>query len=292
MDKIFLQAVVGLSNAMLLFLVAAGLSLIFGISRVINFAHGSFYMLGAYLAYSVSMALPDSAWRYWIALLVAPTLVALLGMVVEAVLLRRVYRAEELYQLILTFALVLIFSDLVRVVWGVQNKALPRPEYLTGAASVFGAGIPIYYLVVIVLGPLVGLALWYTIYRTSWGVLVRAARDDREMAAALGIDQAKLFTSVFGLGCWLAGFGGALAALVVPVSPNMDFLAIVQAFVVVVVGGMGSFLGPFLSALLIGELQAFGILVIPRISPILMFALMAIVLVIRPWGLLGRRGEY
>lgn len=287
MTTVWLQLVVGFSNAMLLFLVAAGLSLIFGITRVINFAHGSFYMIGAYLAYSISTWLPDSPYRLWIAALVTPVLMALIGALVEMTLLRRIYRSPELFQLILTFALVLIVADATRAIWGVQHRTLPRPDYLTGTVDFFGLAIPGYYLLVVLLGPLVGLALAYLVYRTRWGMLLRAARDDREMAAALGINQARLFTTVFALGCGLAGFGGALAGLVVPITHDMGLAVIVEAFVVVVVGGLGSFLGSFLSAVLIGVLKALGILVVPRISPILPFALMAMVLILRPRGLLG-----
>jgi branched-chain amino acid transport system permease protein len=283
-----LQALAGLANAMFLFLVASGLSLIFGVSRIVNFAHGSFYMLAAYLTHTLLLALPGSAAAFWLALLLAPLAVAALGAAVEVTLLRRVYGAPELYQLLLTFGLVLIVGDLVRWLWGPENRSVPLPAALAGSVTVLGRPFPAYYLLVVALGPLVTLGLWWVFHRTRWGVLLRAATADREMVAALGIDQRRLFTGVFAFGSGLAGLGGALAAPLVALTPGMDTAVIVEAFVVVVVGGMGSFGGSLLAALLIGELQSFGILVHERASLVAIFLLMAIVLVVRPWGLRGR----
>ncbi len=288
LSQFALQSLAGLANAMFLFLVAAGLSLIFGVSRIVNFAHGSFYMLAAYLTHTLLAALPDSPARFWLALVLAPLAIAGLGAVVEVGLLRRIYRAPELYQLLLTFGLVLIAGDAVRFLWGTENRSVPLPAALAGAVSVLGQPFPAYYLLVVALGPLVTAGLWWLFYRTRWGVLLRAATADREMVAALGVDQRLLFTTVFVFGSWLAGLGGALAAPLVALTPGMDTTIIVEAFVVVVVGGMGSFGGSLLAALLIGELQSFGILVHERASLILVFLLMALVLIVRPWGLLGR----
>jgi branched-chain amino acid transport system permease protein len=283
-----LQSLAGLANAMFLFLVASGLSLIFGVSRIINFAHGSFYMLAAYLTHTLLAVLPASPWRFWLALLLAPVAVAVLGGLVEVGLLRRIYRAPELYQLLLTFGLVLIAGDAVRYLWGTENRSVPLPPGLAGSVSVLGQPFPAYYGLVVLLGPLVTAWLWWVLYRTRWGILLRAATADREMVAALGVDQRRLFTAVFVLGSWLAGLGGALAAPLVALTPGMDTAIIVEAFVVVVVGGMGSLGGSLLAAVLIGQLQSFGILVHERASLILVFLLMALVLVVRPWGLLGR----
>jgi branched-chain amino acid transport system permease protein len=286
-----LQCLAGLANAMFLFLVASGLSLIFGVSRIVNFAHGSFYMLAAYLTHTLLGVLPDSPARFWLALLLAPAAAALLGALIEVGLLRRVYHAPELYQLLLTFGLVLIAGDAVRYVWGTENRSVPLPAALAGSVPILGQPFPAYYLLVVALGPCVTAGLWWLFYRTRWGVLLRAATADREMVAALGVDQRRLFTAVFAFGSWLAGLGGALAAPLVAVTPGMDTTIIVEAFVVVVVGGMGSFGGSLLAALLIGELQSFGILVHERASLILVFLLMAAVLVVRPWGLLGQPVE-
>ncbi|GIX47235.1 MAG: branched-chain amino acid ABC transporter permease [Candidatus Tectimicrobiota bacterium] len=287
LQLVVIQALAGLASAMFLFLVAAGLSLIFGVSRIVNFAHGSFYMLAAYVTYSLTQSLPSSPWSFWLALLVAPLAIAALGGFIEVALLRRVYRAPEISQLLLTFALVLFFGDAVKYLWGVSNKSVPMPALLAGSVPLWGQPFPVYYLLVIALGPLLMAGLWLLFYRTRFGILVRAATEDREMVAALGEDQARLFTRVFVFGSWLAGLGGTLAAPMVALTPGMDATVIVEAFVVVVVGGMGSFSGSLLAALLIGELQSFGLLVFPRLPMILVFALMAVVLIVRPWGLLG-----
>ncbi len=285
------QALAGLANAMFLFLVASGLSLIFGVSRIVNFAHGSFYMLAAYLTHTLLGTLPPRAPRFLLAVLLAPAAVAVLGGLVEVGLLRRVYRAPELYQLLLTFGLVLIAGDVVRYAWGTENRSVPLPPGLAGAVPLLGRPFPAYYLLVVGLGPVLTAGLWWLFHRTRWGVLVRAATADREMVGALGVDQRWLFTGVFVFGSWLAGLGGALAAPLVALTPAMDTAVIVEAFVVVVVGGMGSFAGSLLAAVLIGELQSFGILVHERASLVLVFLLMAVVLVVRPWGLLGRPVE-
>jgi branched-chain amino acid transport system permease protein len=220
--------------------------------------------------------------------LLAPLAVALVGLAVEVGLLRRVYRAPELYQLLLTFGLVLVAGDVVRYVWGTENRSVPLPPGLAGPVWVLGRPFPAYYLLVVGLGPVVTAGLWWLFHRTRWGVLLRAATADREMVGVLGVDQRWLFTGVFVFGSWLAGLGGALAAPLVALTPGMDTTIIVEAFVVVVVGGMGSFGGSLLAALLIGELQSFGILVHERASLVLVFLLMAVVLIVRPWGLLGR----
>ena len=296
LPQFVIQFLAGLANAMFLFLIASGLSLIFGVSRIVNFAHGSFYMLSAYLAYTVITWLSPSPWAFWAALIVAPTAVAALGALVEVLFLRRIYRAPELYQLVLTFGLALIASDAVRYFWGPANKTVPTPPILAGSVSILGQPFPAYYVLVIAFGPLASLGLWWVLYRTRWGILVRAATQDQEMVAALGVDQSWLFTTVFAFGTWLAALGGTLAAPLVAITLGMDTTVTVEAFVVVVVGGMGSFAGSLLASLLIGEISSFGILVLPRLSLILIFALMALVLIFRPWGLLGRpltelRGE-
>src|SRR5215475_13178889 len=270
----------GLSVGMLLFLVSVGTSLIFGVTRIVNLAHGSFYMVGAYLMVTLVGILPDRPWAFWLALLLAPVGVALLGGVIEVGLLRLIYRRDPLMQLILTFGLILVIGTLVLLVWGPDNKSVPRPEALAGSVKIFGQPFPSYYLLVLVLAPLVAVALWLLFYRTRWGMLVRAATVDREMLGALGVNVAALYTQVFVFGSWLAGLGGALAAPTVAVALGMDSDVLVNAFVVVVVGGLGSFAGTLISALLVGLLQSFGILIFPSIS------------IVRPWGLLGHPEEH
>jgi branched-chain amino acid transport system permease protein len=288
MSLLLVQLLSGLANAMFLFLIASGLSLIFGVTRIVNFAHGSFYMLAAYLTYSLAAALPGGPAAFYLAALLAALAVAAIGGLVEVLLLRRVYRAPELYQLLLTFALVLITADVVRWVWGADNKTGPSAPGLAGSVPVAGQLFPSYDLAIIVFGPLVALGLWLLFHRTRWGVLIRAATQDREMVAALGVDQSRLFTSVFVLGSFLAGLGGALQVPRLALTTVMDTSVIVEAFVVVVIGGMGSVWGALLASLLIGVLNAFGVLLLPKIAIVLIFVVMAVVLVVRPGGLLGR----
>ena len=288
MSLLFVQLLSGLANAMFLFLIASGLSLIFGVTRIVNFAHGSFYMLAAYLTYSLAAALPGGPVAFYAAVVAAALIVAALGGLVEVLLLRRVYRAPELYQLLLTFALVLVVADAVRYLWGADNKTGPTAPGLAGSVPIAGQLFPSYDLAVIALGPLVALGLWLLFHRTRWGILIRAATQDREMVAALGVDQSRLFTSVFVLGSFLAGLGGALQVPRLPLTTVMDTSIIVEAFVVVVIGGMGSVWGALLASLLIGVLNAYGVLLLPKVTIVLIFVVMAVVLVVRPWGLLGR----
>ncbi len=284
----FAQFLTGLTSASSLFLVAAGLSLIFGVTRIVNFAHGSFYMLGAYLAYTMVEALPYGMLGFWGGVLLAALLVGVIGVVVEVLLLRRLYEAPELFQLVATFGVVLVIQDLTLAIWGAEDILGPRAPGLKGVVTIMDERIPQYDLVLIVLGPVVLLAVWLLLKKTRWGILVRAATQDREMVAALGVNQAWLFTSVFFLGSFLAGLGGAVQIPREAVSLLMDLNIIAEAFVVVVIGGMGSLPGAFLAAVIIGQLNAFGILILPEITIVLAFLVMAVVLIIRPFGLLGR----
>jgi branched-chain amino acid transport system permease protein len=285
---LLVQLLSGLAHAMVLFLIASGLTLIFGVTRIVNFAHGSFYMLAAYLAYTLTSVLPLGPASFYVAVVAAALAVGVIGLGVEVLLLRRVYRAPELYQLLLTFALVLIVADVVRFVWGTENKTGPMAPGLAGSVPIAGQLFPTYDLVLIALGPLVAAVLWWLFYRTRWGILIRAATQDREMVAVLGVNQARLFTSVFVLGSVLAGLGGALQVPRQALTNVMDTSIIVEAFVVVVIGGMGSVPGALLAAVVIGVIEAFGVLLLPRASLVMMFVVMAVVLIVRPWGLLGR----
>jgi branched-chain amino acid transport system permease protein len=288
---ILIQVMSGLSVGMVLFLVSVGMSLIFGVTRIVNLAHGSFYMVGAYLMVTLVELLPEHALSFWGALVLAPFGVAALGGVIEMTLLRRIYHRDPLLQLILTFGLILVIGTLVLLAWGPDNKSVSRPEALAGSVRVFGQPFPSYYLVVLALAPVVAVGLWLIFYRTRWGMLIRAATVDREMLGALGVDVATLYTQVFLFGSWLAGLGGALSAPTVAVALGMDGDVLTTAFVVVVIGGLGSFAGTFISALLVGELQSFGILIFPSVSIVLLFLIMAVVLIVRPWGLLGHPEE-
>jgi branched-chain amino acid transport system permease protein len=288
---VLVQVMSGLSVGMFLFLVSVGMSLIFGVTRIVNLAHGSFYMVSAYLMVTLIEVIPEHPVSFWIALLLAPVGVGILGGVIEVTLLRRIYRRDPMMQLILTFGLILVIGTLVLLVWGPDNKSVPRPDALAGSVRIFGQPFPSYYLLVLGLSPLVAVGLWLLFYRTRWGMLVRAATVDREMLGALGVDVSKLYTEVFVFGSWLAGLGGALAAPTVAVALGMDGDVLINAFVVVVIGGLGSFAGSLISALLVGELQSFGILIFPAVSIVLLFAIMAVVLIVRPWGLLGHPEE-
>jgi branched-chain amino acid transport system permease protein len=291
------QLLNGLAGASSLFLVAAGLSLIFGVTRIVNFAHGSFYMVGVYVAYALVSRLE---WMgFWLAVPVAAAVVGVLGVVVEMLLLRRIYRAPELFQLLATFALVLVIKDGVLWLFGPEELLGPRAPGLTGSIAILGRQFPSYDLFLIVIGPIVLGLLWMLLTRTRWGTLVRAATQDREMVSALGVNQAWLFTAVFALGAVLAGLGGALQLPREPANLEMDLHIIGSAFVVVVVGGMGSIPGAFVAALLISEIKAvciwlglvnlFGMeLSFSKLTLVAEFVVMAIVLVVRPWGLMGK----
>ena len=282
------QCLNGLTQAMFLFLIASGLSLIFGVLGVLNFAHGSLYMLGAYLSYTIASRFVGSPAAFWVALILGSIGVALVGGIIETVFLRPVYRREELEQLLVTYALVLIISDLVKLAWGAENRSGSRPALLAGSVDIAGRAFPTYNLFVLAAGPLVALGLWLLLRRTQFGRLVRAAANDREMVGVVGVNVTGLFTGVFMLGAWLGGLGGGLAAPIGAIYPGMDVEIIVESFIVVVVGGMGSLGGTLLGALIIGQLNAFGILFFPRFAIVFVYVLMAVVLVVRPWGLLGR----
>ena len=310
----FVQALNGLASASSLFLVAAGLSLIFGVTRIVNFAHGSFFMLGVYVAYTLvahaapglssllAVALGDAASQttaYFLLLLCAALVTGVLGALVEVLVLRRIYQAPELFQLLATFALVLILQDGTLWLWGAEDLLGPRAPGLSGSVDILGRRFPTYDLFLIAIGPLVLAVLWWSLQRTRFGVLVRAATQDREMLSALGVNPRHLFTAVFALGCALAGLGGALQLPREPAHLGLDMATIGDAFVVVVVGGMGSIPGAFVAALLIAEIKALCIavgtvevlgvsLAFSKLTLVAEFVVMAVVLMVRPWGLLGK----
>jgi ABC-type branched-subunit amino acid transport system permease subunit len=297
-DAFLFQALNGLSSASGLFLLAAGLSLIFGVTRIVNLAHGSFYMLGLYIAYTLATHI-GGAFGYWGGMVLTALAVGLIGALIEMVLLRRIYRAPELFQLLATFALVLIISDGVLYLWGPQDLLGPRAPGLTGAVEILGRHLPSYDLFLVFVGPVVLLALHFALVRTRFGRLVRAATQDREMVGALGVNQAVLFTAVFALGAGLAGLGGALQLAREPANLGIDLTAISDAFVVVVVGGMGSISGAYLAAVLIAEVKALCIGIglvhiagfavnFSKLTLVAEFLVMAVVLIVRPYGLLGR----
>ncbi|HVE50406.1 MAG TPA: ABC transporter permease [Casimicrobiaceae bacterium] len=298
-----LQLLNGLSSASSLFLVAAGLTLIFGVTRIVNFAHGSLYMLGAYLAWNLGESLAEIAGdghlAHWSSVLGAALIVALIGALIEIVLLKRLYDAPELLQLTATFGVVLIVRDVALAVWGAEDKLGPRVPNLDDALLIGSHRVPEYDLFLIVLGPLLLWALTALVTRTRFGVLIRAASENRTLAAALGVRQALLYTSVFAFGAFLAGLGGALQLPREPANLNMDLAVVAEAFVVTVVGGLGSIPGAFVAALIIGLTKALCIalgsveiagltIAFPKLTLVAEFIVMAIVLALKPHGLMGK----
>jgi branched-chain amino acid transport system permease protein len=298
LSSLLIQALNGLASASLLFMVGLGLTLIFGVTRIVNFAHGSFYMLGLYLSLTMTQKLGGGALGFWGGALLAALVVASLGALIEVVILKRIYAAPELLQLITTFGLVLVIKDATLFFWGPDDILGPRAPGFTGAIEIVGRPLPSYDLLLIVLGPLMLLAVWLLLTRTRWGTLLRAATQDREMAAALGVNQTLLFTSVFAFGAFLAGLGGALSSPREPGNLSMDLGIIADVFVVTVIGGLGSIPGAYVAAVLISVVKAwciglgdvkFGanLLSFSKLTLVAEFIVMAVVLVWRPWGLFG-----
>lgn len=298
-SALLVQLLNGLAGASSLFLVSAGLSLIFGVTRIVNFAHGSLMMLGAYGAYSLIARFGAMSPGYWGAVVLAALLVAALGALLESLLLRRLYGTPELLQLLATFGIVLVVQDATLAAWGAEDLLGPRAPGLSGTVRILNSAVPAYDLLLIAVGPLVLLGLWWLLAHTRFGVLVRAATENRAMTAALGINERVLFTSVFALGAGLAGLAGALQLPREPASLGMDLAIIADAFVVTVIGGLGSIPGAFVAALLIGLSKALcialgsvdvgGVMVaFPKLTLVAEFLIMACVLIVRPQGLFGR----
>ncbi len=280
------QFISGATFGMVLFLLALGLALIFGVLRVVNFAHGSLYMVGAFLGYFVWEWLKGVALGFWLSVIVAGLAVAVLGLVLEY-MLRPIYDREHSDQILFTYGCVLIIGDLVKMLWGGQYRSVPRPPGLAGRIELGGVVLPTYNLLLIGVGAATGIGLWLLLTRTRLGKVIRAAVADREMVAILGIRLPRLFATVFGIGAFLAGAAGMLAAPLGSIGTGMDVEIIVAVFAVVIVGGMGSFLGAALASLIIGEVYTFGILILPQAAQVFMFFVMVAVLIVRPQGLLG-----
>ena len=275
----------GLTNGMLLFLIAAGLTTIFGVMGILNFAHGSLYMLGAYLSYSLVI---QGKLNFWLALAIAPLIVALVGGILEILFLRRIYKQDVSFQLLLTFAFVLIINDSVRLVWGSAPLTTPLPSLLQTSIIILERSYPLYNLFIIVVAFLVGMGLWLFLTRTRWGKILRAASQERTIAGALGINVPRLFTGVFMLSAWLGGVAGVLAAPLRTLSPELADRVIIESFLVAVIGGLGSLPGSLVGALAIGQINSFGILIAPAAQVAFPYMLMAITLLLRPQGLFNR----
>lgn len=284
MENFLIQLLNGLVASMLLFIMAAGLSLIFGQMNVINLSHGAFYLLGGYIGLTMIRQLG----AFWPALIFAPLLVAGLGLLIERFLLRRLYGGEHhLEQVLLTFGVALIFSDLIQWNWGAYVESVPPPAILAGQLPLFGLQFPVYRLAIVVFGLLLALGLYLFMGRTRLGAIVRAGVSNAQMVSGLGININLVFAGVFAVGTALAALAGVLGAPITTLYPGLDFEILILTVVVVVVGGLGSLKGAFLGALLIGMADTFGKALIPEFSLFLIFAVMALVLLLRPSGLFG-----
>ena len=281
---LLLQIFSGLVSGSFYALLSLGLAVIFGMLRVVNFAHGSFYMLGAFAAYIMLQQLGLS---FWLGLVIAPLLVACLGMMLERLLIRRLYALDPLYNFLLTFGIAIILQDAVRLRFGVQGKPYLPPAELQGVVSFGLNAFPIYRLFVIVFSLSVCAIVWYIIERTRIGMVVRAATEKGDLTRALGIDVDRWVTPVFGFGVALAALGGVLAAPMYNVSPLMGADLIIVIFAVVVIGGLGSIVGAVITGLVVGVVAALGAVFFPQLKDTLVFVLMAVVLLVRPAGLLG-----
>ena len=281
----FIQVLNSVSQGMNLFIIASGLSLIFGVLRVINFAHGAFYMFGAYILYSVAESF---GLGFWTGVAAAGAGLAILAIVIERGLFRYIYDKEHLMQLLLTFAVVLILSDLAKMIWGTDQYSVSYPDGFGGALNLGITRYPTYRLLLILIGPVILVGLMLFTARTRWGRLTRAATQDREMLGALGVNVPVIYTGVFILGSALAGIGGALAAPFSSPTPGMDATIIVDCFVIVIVGGLGSIVGSFIGALIYGLVFNFGSVIVPNWQDVFPFLILLAVLLWRPHGLFGR----
>jgi branched-chain amino acid transport system permease protein len=274
-----------LAYAGLLFLVSSGLTLVFGMMNVLNFAHAAFYMLGAYLAYSIM----QYSGSFLLALVLSPLVLLAVGSSVEKFLLRRVHAGGHVYELLLTFGLAYVIQEAVKFIWGTAPKAMTVSGFLAETVTLFGVTYPIYRLFIVGLALAVALAMALILYRTRVGIIVRAAVDDSQMVGALGINVPFFFMGVFAVGAALSAFAGVVAGPLLSVFPGMAQAILIDAFVVIVVGGMGSLGGAVLASFMIGELQSFGVLWFPKFSLALIYMLMALVLILKPEGLLGEK---
>jgi branched-chain amino acid transport system permease protein len=278
------QTVNALSQAALLFFLGVGLTLIFGIMRIVNFAHGTLYMLGAFIGYT----LVRTTGSYWVALVLSPLAVGAIGTAFEFGILRRLYRRDAHAFLMVTFGLALIVGEAVRLIWGSDALQVPPPPLLSGVVFLLDEPFPVYRLFLAASGMIVAIAIWQLLERTRLGLLIRATSQNAEMVHALGVDVNLVRSGVFGIGCGLAALGGVLAAPLVTAAHGMAATAVIDAFVIVIIGGMGSFLGSLIGALLVAFVQVFGNYYLPDFALAFMYLVMLLVLVVRPGGLLGK----
>jgi branched-chain amino acid transport system permease protein len=285
METFVIQCLHGLAYGMLLFLVASGLTLVFGMMNVLNIAHASFYMLGAYFSYQMLKMVGN----FWVGLVVCPLLVGLLGVFMERFLLRRVHAGGHVQEFVITFGILFVINELVKWIWGTEPLPVPIPPALSGSVMIMGNVYPAYRLFILFfsLGILIFLA--FILMKTRLGITVRAAVSDRDMVSALGTNTPRVFMLVMGIGTWLAGLAGVIAGPFISTYPGMALEILVDCFIVTVTGGLGSLLGAVVASFLIGQLSSFGILFIPRFAIVFAFLLMAVVLIIKPSGLFGEK---
>lgn len=286
MSTLLLQLINGLSYGFLLFIITCGITIVFGILGVLNLAHGSLYLLGSYIGYSLIM---KAGLPFWTALAAVPLIIAVLGFVLEIIILRPTYKLGHLSQVLLTFGLAYIFHDLFAILWGKNILVVDPPAALKMSIQIAGNSVPAYRIALIVIGLAIAIFLWFSQEKTKWGAVIRAGLSDKEMAAGLGVNIYMVFTFVFVLGSLFAGVGGVLGSPILGAFPGMEFQILILSLVVLVVGGLGSVSGTFVASLLVGFVETFSRYLVPELSLIITFALMAIVLVIRPQGLIGRR---
>jgi branched-chain amino acid transport system permease protein len=284
-STIVIQMLHGLAYGMLLFLVASGLTLVFGMMNVLNIAHASFYMLGAYFSYQMLKMVGN----FWVGLVVCPLLVGLLGVFMERFLLRRVHAGGHVQEFVITFGILFVINELVKWIWGTAPLPVPIPPALSGSVMIMGNVYPVYRLFILFfsLGILIFLA--FILMKTRLGITVRAAVSDRDMVSALGTNTPRVFMLVMGIGTWLAGLAGVIAGPFISTYPGMALEILVDCFIVTVTGGLGSLLGAVVASFLIGQLSSFGVLFIPRFAIVFAFLLMAVVLIIKPSGLFGEK---
>jgi branched-chain amino acid transport system permease protein len=285
LGSLFQQILVGLSRTTILFIVASGMTLVLGVLRIPNVSHGSLYMIGAFLTYSVSTAVGGDL-GFWVALLLAPLGVAVISLVVERGLFCRLYERDHLMLLLFTFSLMLLLRDLVKLVWGSDYRSFSVPDFLAGSFNIFGLPFPKYNLFLLIVGPLVAVALWFLTNKTRIGKMARAAAVDREMVGAVGINVSWVFAAVFVIGCYLAGLGGALVAPTQNITQGMDHAIIMETFLIVIIGGLGNMWGALLGALIFGLTDSVGILVWPQFAIVLPYMAVVTVLIFFPKGLL------
>ncbi len=286
MTKIVDVAVNGLVFGGVYAILSVGFALIFGVTRIINIAHGSLYMIGAFVAFTIATAFGQSSAGFWFALILAPLVVAAVALIIERGLLSHLYQREHLMLILFTFGLMLILNDLVKLIWGAEYRSVTPPEILDGAVTLFGFNIPRYSLFLLFVGPLVAVGLWFLSNKTRLGKIARAASVDREMVGVLGINVSWVFAAAFVIGCALAGLGGALVAPTTSISLGMDLTIIIESFLIVIIGGLGNTWGALIGSILFGVSQSLGLLFFPQFAIAFPYAVVVIVLLLRPRGLL------